>query len=288
MADLRRHLVVDPQRGEVLFRIGRHVHPQVRVRRNGKLRPVGRRIGAVGAREFGRTLRRGREVLADQGFDLVRVQVAHRDERHEIGPVPALVEAAQVVRGCRLDDLLQADRQPHRVPGVAEQHRVLPVADALAGAPAEPPLLQHHAAFAFHLIRVQGHRVRPLAEDVEGGRDHLGIGGDLQQVHGLIEAGVGVEVGPEGGADRFQVVDDLVAGEGGGAVEGHVLQVVGEAALGLLFQHGAGLDPEPELDAVGRLRVDLDVVGHPVPQRAAAHLRIERNLVLRILRPRGR
>ena len=288
VADLRRHLVIDPQRGEVLLGIGRHVHPQVRVRGNGILRPVSGRFGPVGARIVGRSLRRRREVLADQGFHLVRVQVAHRDDGHQVGPVPALVEGAQVVGRRGLDDLQQAERQPHRVLGVAEQDRELLVADALVGAPAEPPLLQHHAAFEIDLVRIQGDGVRPLAEDVHALRDHLGVGGELQLVHGLIEAGVGVDVGPESGADRLQVRDDLRAGEGGGAVEGHVLQVVGKSALGLLFQHGAGLDPQPELDALGRFRVDLDVVGQPVAQRAAAHLRVERDLVLRVLRPRGR
>ena len=245
VADLRRHLVVQGQPGEVHLGIGGHADPEIRVRGDGEPRSIGRRIGAVGPRIIRRALRRRREVLADQGFHLVRIEIADRDHRHEVGPVPAFVEAAQVVGGCGLDDLRQADRQPHRVLGVAEQHRELLVADALVGTLAQPPLLKHHAAFALHLVRVQGNRVRPFAEDVEALRDYVGVGGELQEVHGLIEAGIGVEVRPECGAYRLQVIDDLVARERGGAVEGHMLQEVRQAALGLLLQHGSCAYAQP-------------------------------------------
>ena len=98
---------------------------------------------------------------------------------------------------------------------------------------------------------------------------HLGlVGRHLEHVDGLVEAGVGVDVGAEAHAERLDERHELLLGKVLGAVEGHVLDEVREPALVVVFENRAGVDDEPELGALLRLLVGADVVVQAV-RRAA-------------------
>jgi hypothetical protein len=119
--------------------------------------------------------------------------------------------------------------------------------------------------------------VRPVLEDVEGAGDERGaVGGDLQLVDGLVEAGVGVEVGAESHADALEVIDDLLLLEVLRAVERHVLDEVGEPLLVVVLEHRAGVHRQAQLGPLLGAPVGADVVAEPVRQSADPHGRIHR------------
>ena len=131
-------------------------------------------------------------------------------------------------------------------------------------------LLQDHAALALQLLGGEGGVGQDVADDVGGERQVLLQ--DLAVVGGLLARGVGVEVAAD-------VLD--LAGDGGGvallgALEGHVLEEVGDAVLrrrlvagagGDVGAEGDGLDPRHGLgddgQAVGQAG-HADGVGHCV------------------------
>ena len=281
-----RQLGVDAERGGTHLRVGIHRHTRFGMRRNGVLGTHRGRLGTRRALLVRVALRRRSEVSADALHHLFRIEIAHHGHRHQVGPVPALIEGAQVVRRGRLDHLGQADREPLGVARIPEQHGVLQVSDARARATPGAPFLQYHPAFLFHLLRIEGNGERPVAEHLERGLDYGGIvRWYLDLVDGFVERGVGVEIGAELGTDRFQVFDDFVPGKAFGTVESHVLDVVREAALVLLLEDRAGAQGQPELGAVERFAVFLDVVGQAVAERAAVRVGVERKVALRGLRP---
>ena len=281
-----RQLGVDAQYGGTQLRVGIDRHTRFVVRRNRILGTHRGRLGPCRPLLVRLALRRRCEVAADQFHHRLRIEVAHHGHRHQVGPVPALVEADQVVPGGRLDHLRHADREPHGILRLAEQHGKLQVPDARRRAAPRAPLFQHHAALLFHLLRVEGDGEGPVAEDLERGFDYVRVvGWYLDLVDGFIERGVCIQVGAELGADRLQVLDDLVARKALGAVERHVLDVVRETAFVLFLQDRAGAYRQPELRAVERFAVFLDVPGEAVAERAVVRLRVERELPLRRLSP---
>src|SRR6185503_6060002 len=71
------------------------------------------------------------------------------------------------------------------------------------------------------------------------------------------------------------------------AVEGHVLEQVGEAALVVLLEDGSSVDGQAEGRAVLGAPVAADVVGHAVGQATAPHGGVEGEGVLQPVGRRG-
>ena len=129
-----------------------------------------RSIGGLadgGALLCGLALGRRREVLLDPGFDLRHVEVAHGDDGHQVGPVPALVVGAQGLDGGVLDDLGEADGGAAGVERVDEEKIEQVLLEARVESLVEAPLLQHHAALELDLFRFERHGEGPVAEYLE-------------------------------------------------------------------------------------------------------------------------
>ena len=109
--------------------------------------------------------------------------------------------------------------------------------------------------------------------------------GQIELVDGLVEFGGGVGVGAEAQAEPLEPVDELALGDVGRAVERHMLDEVGEAALVVALLERAGVDPQPERGLVRRRGVVAQRVAHAVGQGAEAHVGIGRQVAPR-LRPR--
>ena len=134
------------------------------------------------------------------------------------------------------------------------------------------PLLAHHAALVHHLHRVETLPVRPVLQDLEPLlHERRGVGGHGQDVDGLVEAGVRVQVRAEPHADRLEVLHEVVLREVRGAVERRVLQEVRVAELVVVLQHGARVHDQPQLGALLRPHVLADVVADPVRQGPDLH-----------------
>ncbi len=72
----------------------------------------------------------------------------------------------------------------------------------------------------------------PILQDLEGAiQDRRAVGGHLKLIDGLIEAGVGVEIGAEPHADGLDVIHQLLLGEMASAVERHMLHEMGQTPL---------------------------------------------------------
>ena len=178
--------------------------------------------------------------------------------------------------GRGFEDFGQPNRVSLGVAGVAEEQRVEIGLEARSEALVETPLLQHDTALQLHLFRLKADGEGPVAEDLERGLKDLGIvGRKLKPVHGVVVTGSGIQVGPEAAADRLDVVDDFLLGKALGAVEGHVLDKVGQPALRLFLEDGTRPHHERQLRPVARFFVVLDVVGQAIAERATDHRGIE-------------
>ncbi len=120
----------------------------------------------------------------------------------------------------------------------------------LVGSKPEPPLLQDDAPFLVDGHSVEGDVVRPVLKDEQRRVDHRGIvGGNLQFVHGFIEARVCIDVRAKPHAERLHEAADFLPGEMQRTVEAHVLG----------------------------LPVRADVIAQAIRERADRDKRIDRN-----------
>jgi hypothetical protein len=121
----------------------------------------------------------------------------------------------------------------------------------------------------------------PLAQSdstmIPCSRIRAGVARDLEHVDGFVGRRTRVEIRAEPHADRAQIIDELILLEVGGAVEPHVLDEVRHSQLIVVLIDAAGIHREPELGALRRLWVSLDVVAKSVREYAHLHARVERN-----------
>ena len=96
----------------------------------------------------------------------------------------------------------------------------------------------NHTALGIDFLRVECEGRCPVVKDEKACVLHActGYGYVADVVYGLVNRGVGIEVVAEFDAVCLAPVDDSFAREIVGAVEAHVLQEVGEAALVFLFE----------------------------------------------------
>ena len=222
---------------------------------------------------FVRARRRRREVAPQRRFDGLGVEVAHRDERHQIGSIPALVECRQLLRRGAFDHLSQAGRLAFRVARVAEQGGELAVVDTRRGI----PLIQNQRA----LLRRGGGRKRdregPFAQHLDAGLQRFRRAGRYGEMkYRRVEAGLHVLTGDLRDPDRRQVVSDLLLGEPLGAAQRHARHEARQAALVILLEHRTGPHRKPQLGLRRRFGVAPDVVLNAAGQGAVADGGVER------------
>ena len=92
----------------------------------------------------------------------------------------------------------------------------------------------------------------------------------------MVKGGVGIDVGTEAYSVFFQILDQLLAWEILGAIEGHVFQKVGQSALIFFLQDRTNPLHNVELGLPCRLLVRTNVVGQSVGQRAVTYRRVYR------------
>jgi hypothetical protein len=264
--------------GHARFRIGGHA--------DQRLGMAGKVVG--GTRRAGRRRRDFAELVLDPALGLDGIDVADHRDRHPVRPVPFTRERAQPRRIRALDDVGIPDGEPLRVARAVHEDGELQALQARVRALAQPPLLQHDPALLVDLVLAQRPAAREVGEDGQALlHETAAIGGHLEHVHGLVEARVRVRVGTEARADGFQEPHELARCEVLAAVEGHVLEQVGEAALVVLLEDGSGVDGQSEGRAVLGAPVAADVVGHAVGQAAAPHGGIEGEGILQPVGRRG-
>ena len=180
------------------------------------------------------------------------------------------------------DDFLGADGHTVTVGtvGVDVGQHLFP--HALLGVVAVAFFLKDDTAFLVDFGTFQGDETRPVVKDEDARVDEVGIGGRHvgQHVDGLLNAGPSVHVFAELHAVVLHIIKECLAGEVGSAVEGHVLQEVGQTALVFLLKDGTHFLRDVEIGALGGFLVVTDVVGQSVFQFASSDVGVEGHGIL--------
>ena len=205
---------------------------------------------------------------------LVDVDVTDDDDALEVGTVPLVVVGAQGLMVEAADDFLGADGQAMAVGAVGVDLGKHLLVDAHLGALA---LLKDDTALLVDLLAFKRDEARPVVENEDARVDEVHVGGRNvgEHVDGLLDAGPGVDILAELHAVVLHVVEQCLAGEVLRAVEGHVLQEVGQTLLVVFFKDGADLLRDVEVGALGGFLVMTDVVGQSVLQFASSDIRVE-------------
>ena len=116
-----------------------------------------------------------------------------------------------------------------------------------------------------------------MVQDVHARLHRVAVVRHVELVDGLVEAGVGVDVGAEGSTEPAQHVDQLVLGVLLGAVEHHVLVEVGDTGARSDLVDGTGADGQPQRRLAAGPFVVTHVVLEPVVERAGAHVVVIRD-----------
>ena len=228
-------------------------------------------LGHLGS-VFGRCGNRAEELL-DLVDGVGHVDVAHHDDGLVVGTIPLVVVVAQLLVLEAVDHAHQAYGHALAILGAGIERLEVALKHALARGEAHAPLLVYHAALLVDFLVLEQQAIAPVLEDeqarVEGTLAAAGHVADV--VHRLVDAGVGVQVTAKFHTQRAGVVDHAVALEVLGAVEAHVLQEVGQAALALLFLQRAHTLSNVEVYMVLRVVVVAHVVGESVGKLACVH-----------------
>ena len=230
------------------------------------------------------------KALLDRGLHLLGIEVADRDHRHEVRPVPVVIELHGETFGKRLEVLSRADRNPFGVLGALQHHRELEVLHAGARVAAGAPFLDDDRAFFLHFGRVERRRTAgPVLHDVEPRvEEACRVGRHLEHVDRFVERRIRVEVRAESHPHALDEVDNVLLGEPLCAVEHHVLDEVGDAALRVGLENRSRVHDEPELGALLGLLVAPDDVTEAVRELAAHDVRIGRERRIGVLCAGGR
>ena len=178
-----------------------------------------------------------------------------------------------------MQDIDLADRMAGRHPLAWKLEAEALLEHAIGRTVAGAFLRKHHAAFAVDGALANRQFGGHFAQQLQRGVDGVFVGlRQVELVDGLVEVGGRVGVGAEGQAVAFQDLDHLALGHGLGAVEGHVLQEVGETLLGVGFHQRAGVEAQAQRRLAGRDRLAVDGVAHAVGQRAETGVRVSADI----------
>ena len=228
-------------------------------------------------------LRLGVLALGDDGEDLlnlglgaVYIHVADDDNRLHVRMIPSLVEVGEALGLEGLQALLAAE---YRAVCHLRSLEIIGEGFLHGASLGVAPLAAFFDDDAALLVDFNGivvDEVRIVAKDHQAGvHDRLALDRDVvEHVLGFLEAGGGVHVPAEFGADGTEVVKDTLVGEVRRAVEAHVFEEVGETVLVRRFLDGADVRGEVELRPFFRNLVVTDIIGKTVFQMAHTDRRI--------------
>ena len=173
----------------------------------------------------------------DPGDEIVVGHLSGGGDHHAASAVVAGHVAQKALARQLGDDLGAAQhRAAERLARIGDLLEVVEN-DVVRGVVGLADLLQHDRAFAGQLVRVEHRVLQNVGDDIESER-HV-VGQHLGVVGGVLAARVGVQVA----ADRLDLLGDVERRAPLGALEGHVLEQVGDAVDLCRFVAGADVDP---------------------------------------------
>ena len=210
------------------------------------------------------------KLMNEDGLDLllhlIYVDIAYYDDTLQIGAIPFLVEIAECLWLEIVDDGCVADDIPFRILGVAVENGQRFGPNTSVGVGPCSPFLTDDPSFFVDFIGFHGDESRPVVEDEQGRvHDAIPVGWHRGQVvYGLVEGGVGVDVGAEFHSDGFKVVDQGFARKMGRSVESDMFKEVSQTVLAIFFQDGTHILHDIEVCSFRHHVVVTDIVGQTV------------------------
>ena len=242
-------------------------------------------MGGIRRRRLG--LREAAEMPLDRCRDRLGADVAGDHDHGPLGRVPVAIEGPELLARRGADHALEADRLALRIERAGQQEVEHRLGRATGRRVAEALLAQDDAALGLDLVGGQRQPASDLAQDADALVDQCCVvARQVQLVHGLVEAGPRIGVRTKGQARALQERHELTRRQVLRALEGHVLEEMGEAALRLGFHERAGLDQEAQADTVRRSALRQDGVAHAVGQPAPGNGGIMGEHTVRRGRPR--
>ena len=240
------------------FLVGREVEVGLFVRRHFKERE---RFGVFDGGD-------GREDVLNLLLHLGYVEIAHHGDGFQVGAIPFMIEVADGLGLEVLDDVQTADDVAHGIFGTFQHDAHLLFLDAACAVVARAILFGDDAALFVNVFFIEREVIAPVVEDEEASVDKslVGHGHGADVIHRLVLCGVGIQVSSERDAVTLQRGNHAVAGEVLTAVEGHVLQEVGQTVLFVVLQQSAGIADDVEAGTLLRLFVVAKIIGDAVGQ----------------------
>jgi len=220
--------------------------------------------------------------LLQAALDLIHVDITDNDDALEVGTIPFLIVGAQELMIEIGHNFLGADDgHGDAVRAVGIDLRQNLVVDTRLGVQSLTHLLQDDATLVLDFIVFKGDEARPVVQHEEAGVYQTRVGGGdvVEHINGLLEARPSIHVGAEFHTVALHVVKHGFLGEVLQAVEGHVLQEVGETALVLFFEDGTNLLRDVEVGALGGFFIVTDVISQSVLQLTSSDVWVEGDLL---------
>ena len=139
----------------------------------------------------------------------------------------------------------------------------------------------NHTTLLVDLLGEEEQSVGPVVEDKEAGVLHSLVCHRhvVDVVDGFVNRGVGVEITAKLHTFGFEPRHNLVAGEVFGAVETHVLQEVGKAALVIIFKDRTYFLGDIEIGLTFGSLIVTHIISKTVGEGALTHCRVKRQWV---------
>ena len=133
---------------------------------------------------------------------------------------------------------------------------------------AQAPLLVYHATLLVNLLGVEGKPRRPVTQYEQTAVERALTAGRhiVDVVNGLVDTGIGIQVGAKFHTNAATILYQGVALEVVAAVESHVLKEVGQSALTLVFLYRAHLLRDVEVGTMLRPVIIPDIIGKAITQ----------------------
>ena len=220
-----------------------------------------------------------REQFFDFCLDAVNIHVAHNHDALQIGAIPCFVVVAQSLVWEVVNHIHCAYRQAIAISAVRVDCWQQVFNDAHLSHHAHAPFFVNHLAFRIDFLSIEQQTVSPVAKDNQTGVLHTNACcWHLRDVvHRLVDTGIGIDVSAELNAHRFAPLEHIVALEGLGAVEAHVLKEVSQTALVVFFNHRTHLLRNIKLGLSLRIVVVTDVISQSICQFSYTHCSVNRD-----------
>ena len=227
----------------------------------------------------GRGGRPAGKARADRRLDLLGRVVADHHQHGVGGHIGAAIKPADLRGGGAFERGDGADRQALGIARAGRDEGDIVLEIALLEARPVAPFGKDHPALALHRFGRDGEFARGLAHQHQRGIEQfLVIARQVEHVGDALEPGRGIGVRSEGQPLAFEQLDHLALGNARRAVEGHVFEIMRQAALVVVLGQRAGIDPHPhQRRALGR-GVAADDVAHPVVEPPEHETGIDRHI----------